>query len=242
MTFKTILPLAFLILLLTSCSSFNDLYQSHSSSFNKTARSSIHGTDYISGVEMNVQANQLASMKAFIGHISPEASLSKGSLSSSLSNISNIALGSVLPMQLKYAIMMNATVEKITNVSLYKVIDDWFGTRYRYGGTTNKGIDCSALMQVIGQYVFGWALPRTAREQYAIMEKVARENIKEGDFVYFHTTRRGVSHVGMCLQNNKFVHASSSKGVIISDLDDAYWDNRIIGFKRMKEQNLNFSN
>ena len=96
-------------------------------------------------------------------------------------------------------------------------------------------------MQVIGQYVFGWVLPKTAHAQYAIMEKVAREDIKEGDFVYFHTTRRGVSHVGMCLQNNKFVHASTCKGVIISYLDEAYWDNRIIGFKRIKEDGSIFT-
>jgi NlpC/P60 family len=241
MILKTCLPLAVICLLLTSCSSFNDLYESHSSSYNNVG-TTMQRTTYLTNVEVNTQENRLAKSTSSIVNVPKEVAAESSSLPAKLSNFSSIALESLLPMQFKYAIMMNATVEKITNVSLYKVIDDWFGTRYRFGGTTRKGIDCSALMQVIGQYVFGWALPRTAHAQYAIMEKVAREDIKEGDFVYFHTTRRGVSHVGMCLQNNKFVHASTSKGVIISDLDEAYWDNRIIGFKRMKDEALSLTN
>ncbi len=239
--FKNCMPLALFVLLLTSCSSFNDLYESHSSAYNNVG-SNIQRTAYLTNVEVNAQESRLAKSTKSLVKVPHVIAAESTSLPSQLSNFSTIALESLLPMQFKYAIMMNATVEKITNVSLYKVIDDWFGTRYRFGGTTRKGIDCSALMQVIGQYVFGWALPRTAHAQYAIMDKVAREDIKEGDFVYFHTTRRGVSHVGMCLQNNKFVHASTSKGVIISDLDDTYWDNRIIGFKRMKDETLSFTN
>ena len=241
--FKNCMPLALVVLLLTSCSSFNDLYESHSSAHNNVG-STIHRTTYLTNVEVNAPKIRFAKSTNSVVNMPQGIAAESSSLSlpSKLSNLSAIALESLLPMQFKYAIMMNATVEKITNVSLYKVIDDWFGTRYRFGGTSHKGIDCSALMQVIGQYVFGWALPRTAHAQYAIMEKVAREDIKEGDFVYFHTTRRGVSHVGMCLQNNKFVHASTSKGVIISDLDEDYWDNRIIGFKRMKDEILSCTN
>jgi len=231
--FKNCLPLALFFLLLTSCSSFNTLFESKASAMANTAANTINRTTHLQHTEIE-QEEKLVSRQASKMAVPPqEVTISRSAISSSISDITATAVESILPMQFKYAIMMNATVEKLTNFSLYKTIDEWFGTRYRFGGTTHRGIDCSAFMQVIGQYVFGWALPRTAREQYAIMEKIKRADIREGDFVFFHTWRRGVSHVGMCLQNNKFVHAATSKGVTISDLDDTYWDSRIIGFKRM---------
>jgi lipoprotein Spr len=141
------------------------------------------------------------------------------------------ALETFLPFQFKYAILLNESVEKLTNVVLYKTIDEWFGTRYRWGGTSEKGIDCSAFTQVLAGYAFGWMLPRTAREQFQAMKHIDREDLKEGDFVFFNT-RGGISHVGMYLQNNKFVHSSSSEGVAIGDLNDSYWSSRFVGAGR----------
>lgn len=143
----------------------------------------------------------------------------------------DLALESFMPFQFKYAILLNESVEKLSNAILYKTIDSWYGTRYRYGGTSLRGIDCSAFMQVLGNYAFGWILPRTAREQYASMTKIMRDELQEGDFVFFNTTG-GVSHVGMYLANNKFVHSSSSQGVSIGDLDDKYWRARFLGARR----------
>lgn len=157
----------------------------------------------------------------------------KGQLTANLKQSLGVALESFLPFQFKYAILLNESVEKVTNVVLYKTIDDWFGTRYRYGGTTVRGIDCSAFMQVLSRYAFGWMLPRTAHEQYKSMASVAREELREGDFVFFNT-QGGISHVGMYLQNNKFVHSSSSQGVSIGDLEDKYWKPRFIGARRVQ--------
>lgn len=159
------------------------------------------------------------------------------SVRASLKQGLDAALETFMPFQFKYAILLNESVEKLTNVLLYKTIDDWYGTRYRYGGSTDRGIDCSAFMQVLAGYAFGWMLPRTAHEQYAAMQRIGRSDLKEGDFVFFNT-KGGVSHVGMYLQNDKFVHSSSSQGVSIDDLNDSYWNNRFIGARRASQNNF----
>jgi lipoprotein Spr len=140
-------------------------------------------------------------------------------------------------LQFKYALLLDTEVEFINNANLFSLIDDWFGTPYRLGGSGKAGIDCSAFMQVMYTGVLGISLPRTAREQFNAVKKISRTELQEGDLVFFNT-RGGVSHVGYYLTNNKFVHASSSNGVTISDLYDDYWSKRFVGAGRYeKEQN-----
>lgn len=129
--------------------------------------------------------------------------------------------------QFKYAIKLDVPVETLQNVNLYNTIDQWLGTRYRLGGTTQRGIDCSAFVQTVMLGVFAVQLPRTAREQFDMSKWVPMTALKEGDLLFFNTIG-GVSHVGVYLQNNKFVHASSSGGVMISDLNDNYWTSKLI--------------
>ncbi len=129
-------------------------------------------------------------------------------------------------LQYKYAMMLDVDVESLKNVSLLAFIDDWFGTRYRYGGTTKRGIDCSALTGALLLAVYGFNMPRTAREQYRATEHVSKDELEEGDLVFFNT-RGGVSHVGVYLDNDRFVQASSH-GVTISSLDDHYYARRFI--------------
>lgn len=133
-------------------------------------------------------------------------------------------------LQLKYSILLNAEVEQVQNIKLFQLIDEWYGTRYALGGSSKSGIDCSAFVQVLYSNLFNIPMPRTAKEQYKATHNIARSEIKQGDLVFFNTIG-GVSHVGMYLQNNKFVHASSS-GVTISDLDDDYWAKRFISAGR----------
>lgn len=145
----------------------------------------------------------------------------------------NAKIENASKVQIKYSLLLDTEVEQIQNVNLYTSIDEWIGTRYRLGGTNKSGIDCSALVQILYVTQYGVNLPRTAREQYEATQRISRTNLKEGDLVFFNT-QGGVSHVGVYLQNNKFVHASSG-GVTISDLFDEYWERRFIGVGRYEK-------
>ena len=148
---------------------------------------------------------------------------------------SNSLIEKLTSLQFKYAMMIDVEVESLTNLMLLKFIDDWFGTRYRMGGTTKKGIDCSALTSSLLTAVYGFAVPRTAREQYEATQHIKKDDLKEGDLVFFNTHRHGVSHVGLYLDNDYFVHASSSEGVTISNLNDNYYAKRFICGGRVEQ-------
>ena len=139
-------------------------------------------------------------------------------------------------LQFKYAQVLNRNVELVTNTSLIGFIDEWWGTKYRYGGTTKKGIDCSSFTGLLMGSVFGFALPRTAREQYSVCSKLSKDDMLEGDLVFFNT-RGGVSHVGVYLGEGYFVHSSSSAGVTINNLDESYYSKKFIGGGRVESDN-----
>ncbi len=107
---------------------------------------------------------------------------------------------------------------------------------YKYGGETKSGIDCSAFTQQVYRNSLNVNLPRTAREQYKVGERIRKmSDLKFGDLVYFNTSAiHYPGHVGIYLGNKLFVHASASKGVIVSSLENAYFSNRFIGATRIK--------
>ncbi len=135
-------------------------------------------------------------------------------------------------LQFKYAQLMDMEVEVIKNNTLYGSIEGWWATRYRYGGTTKKGIDCSAYVGELLRSAYNINPPRTARAQYAVCEKITKDNLQEGDLVFFNT-RGGISHVGMYLGNNYFTHSSTTNGVTISNLNDTYYSRKFICGGRM---------
>jgi len=151
------------------------------------------------------------------------------------------AIESCSSLQFKYALLLNMEVESITNSSLFSFIDDWWGTRYRYGGKTREGIDCSAFTGTLMSFVFGFALPRTARDQYAACDKIEKEDLKEGDLVFFNT-RGGISHVGVYLANGYFTHSSTHGGVTISSLDETYYSKRFVSGGRFNPQPVQGTN
>ena len=164
--------------------------------------------------------------------IEPGFAVKKETVSSAPS--SSVSIEKADKLQFKFSLLLDTEVEMIQNLWLVKQVDEWLGTRYRLGGSTKSGIDCSALMQALFTSIYGISLPRTAREQFQVSTRISREDIKEGDLIFFNTTG-GVSHVGLYIQNNKFVHASSTGGVTISDLDEDYWSRKFIGVRRVEE-------
>lgn len=101
---------------------------------------------------------------------------------------------------------------------------DWKGTRYRLGGTSRSGIDCSAFMQITFRDLFGIQLPRTTSEQAQKGTKVAKSELQTGDLVFFKTGRGpNGKHVGVYVKNGQFLHASTKGGVIYSDMNSPYW-------------------
>ena len=138
----------------------------------------------------------------------------------------------ISPQQTKYAMMLDVAIESIKNTTLYQFIESWYGTRYRFGGTTKRGIDCSAFTDKLLSTVYDLVIPRTAREQYKFCEHISKDDLLEGDLVFFNT-RKGVSHVGVYLANGHFVHSSRSQGVTISNLEDNYFARRFIGAGRV---------
>jgi len=98
----------------------------------------------------------------------------------------------------------------------------WKGTPYRTAGTNRRGIDCSGLVLQLYKNVFNIRLPRSTRDQARIGILVSRKQIQPGDLVFFRPTSK-VRHVGIYLGDGEFVHASSSRGVIISNINSSYW-------------------
>jgi murein DD-endopeptidase / murein LD-carboxypeptidase len=137
------------------------------------------------------------------------------------------SIESFTALQFKYAQLLDVEVETITNNTLFAAIEKWWGTRYRYGGATEKGIDCSAYTGTLVHQVFGLVLARTARDQYANCIKLEKEEMQQGDLVFFNT-RGGISHVGLYLGNGYFTHASTSIGVTISNLSETYWNKKFV--------------
>ncbi|ANI90599.1 hypothetical protein A9P82_03910 [Arachidicoccus ginsenosidimutans] len=142
-------------------------------------------------------------------------------------------------LQAKYATILNVPPTTITNVPLMEEIDSWYGIPYLYGGNSKDGIDCSAFAKMLLKDIYDEQVPRTSEEQYEHSKRIAKNDLREGDLVFFHTSRGArITHVGVYLQNNKFVHASSS-GVMISDLNDDYWQKTYRGAGRVSDETDN---
>jgi len=133
-------------------------------------------------------------------------------------------------LKTKYSALVGVKSNDISNYTLYQFIDEWYGVNYRRGGSEKSGIDCSGFARKLYADVYGIDLDRTACDQYNKCQHIKNVGkAQEGDLVFFHIHGRRISHVGVYLQNDYFVHSSTSGGVMISNLNDAYWHKYFAG-------------
>lgn len=146
------------------------------------------------------------------------------------------AKNSLKNSEIAKAIKYNKTIDNILTEA-----QTYLGTPYRYGGTTRSGIDCSAFVLSVFGAAAGLTLPRVAASQSQEGEKVEKENLQKGDLIFFSHGRR-ISHVGIVEEVTeegeiKFIHAATSKGVMISSLNDSYWGPKFRFAKRVINEN-----
>jgi lipoprotein Spr len=148
------------------------------------------------------------------------------SVKNDTANVSDVKMKNI-------ATIIGVSEKEIAHQKLYEFVTDWYGVPYKYGGCTKSGTDCSCLTINLYSAVYKKQLPRNADDMAKSCDKVSERKYDEGDMVFFKINSKTVSHVGVILKNNKFVHASTSKGVLISDLNEAYYKKYFYCYGRM---------
>ena len=115
---------------------------------------------------------------------------------------------------------------------LYKQHREWKGVEYEMGGLSKGGIDCSGFVYTTFRSKLGINIPRSTALQSKIGSNVSKNKLRAGDLIFFKTATK-VRHVGIYIENNKFLHASTSKGVMISKLNNVYWKSKYWKSKRL---------
>ncbi|MCA0430814.1 MAG: NlpC/P60 family protein [Bacteroidetes bacterium] len=147
----------------------------------------------------------------------------------SVSNNNNIAPSKIAIVEEK----LGVNKQNIEKSKLYSFIADWYGTPYKYGGCDKNGTDCSCFTNILFRNVYNKNTERSSGDIYKTCDKIKKSNLQEGDLVFFVTNGKSVSHVGIYIKDEKFVHASTSKGVMISSLEDAYFKKTYYGSGRL---------
>lgn len=138
---------------------------------------------------------------------------------------------------MKYFEKLGICLDGSENEELLSVLVRWIGVPYRIGGCSMNGIDCSCLVRTIYRDVYGIELNRTSQsifiEDTIPLEK---EDLQEGDIVVFITRKKRISHVGIYLKDDMFVHATRAKGVVIDSLNDPYYQKTYYSAGRVKDK------
>jgi lipoprotein Spr len=123
--------------------------------------------------------------------------------------------------------LSNLNKEDDKNMPLYAEVSQWLGVPYRYAGLSRKGLDCSGFAFLMYQKVYRKKIPRSTSDLSKMkMHNVSKSGLQAGDLVFFATSgkKNKISHVGIYLKDGCFIHASTSQGVIVSHLDEGYYD------------------
>lgn len=119
--------------------------------------------------------------------------------------------------------------------SIVQEAERWIGTPYKYAGYDRNGTDCSGMVLTIYDEVLSIKIPRNSAKQAEFCKKISSEDVRPGDLVFFATGKDPdrISHVGIMLNDNDFVHSSTSKGVVISQVETPYYQRTFKMFGRV---------
>jgi len=109
------------------------------------------------------------------------------------------------------------------STKLYTFSEDWYGVPYRYGGCDKSGVDCSCFANVLYQQVYSKTIARSANDIFKSCDQLSLGELQQGDFLFFKIGGTSITHVGIFLKGTYFIHSSSSRGVILNSLDEAYY-------------------
>jgi lipoprotein Spr len=210
------------LLLLSGCKSLGKLTSKDRSSNNKVAGSrSATSRGFLDNLAVLPGEVKLAGVKVTSPKVEP-------------TNTKTLTYDAPLSLPNKYANLLGVAPTELTNTLLLSQLEKWYGTQYCFGGSTNSCIDCSSFTQVILRDVYNVKIPRNSQQQFDASTKIETKNLKEGDLVFFNTVSASmiITHVGVYVCNNKFAHASTSKGVTISDLSEKYYTKAFRGAGR----------
>lgn len=165
-----------------------------------------------------------------------------------------VVVNTLDPIQKKYGNVLNIAPKKIKNIALYEFIDEWINAPYRMGGETKSGIDCSFFSQYLYHDVFDLLIERTAQKQYnapSTYKFKGQKHLKQGDLLFFNLEGSEyfpITHVGVYLGHNKFVHSTARRGddgrngVQISNLKSRHWQKLFVAAGRKPGLKLTLNN
>jgi lipoprotein Spr len=135
----------------------------------------------------------------------------------------------------KYSEILGVPLSKECNRKFIETCASWLGTPYKYGGTSKSGADCSGFAGQVYSAAYGKTIGRSSRDIFDQCREVPKVSLREGDFVFFKIKSKKISHVGIYLTQGYFIHASTSKGVIVSNLNEEYYQKTYAGGGRLKD-------
>jgi murein DD-endopeptidase / murein LD-carboxypeptidase len=206
---------------LSSCASLKKGTTSKKSTTTPATANNNKRIEFIDGIATNRHPRNASNYN------SKDVSISKN-ISRGSANLENAQ-----SWQFKYAQLLDVPVEDVLNQKLYSFIEEWWGTPYRLGGKTRAGIDCSGFVNTLMNAVFQLGLSGNSTDLFTQVKRLPVRDLHEGDLVFFRIHKKRISHVGIYLENDKFVHASTSAGVMISDLKEPYWKRYFAGGGRL---------
>ncbi len=134
-----------------------------------------------------------------------------------------------------YSNLLGFNINYVNNPRLYQSICEWIGSPYKYSGSNKKGVDCSSLVCILYRNSYDKILAGCARDLFKSSVPIKKSDLQEGDLVFFKIKKNRISHVGIYLSQNRFVHASIKNGVIVSNLEDPYYNQHFYKGGRIKE-------